>query len=65
MINKSFWESVAARWTIKDTTGRSKAVKDDVNKISNQSSGEIPQEFLAFGASEDDLDDIDECFDDI
>lgn len=65
MINKSFWESVAARWTIKDTTGRSKAVKDDVNKISNQSSGEIPQEFLTFGATTDDLDDIDDFFNDI
>lgn len=65
MINKNFWESVAARWTIKDTTGRSDAVKEDVNKISNQSGGEIPEEFLSFGATEEDLNDIDDFFDDI
>lgn len=65
MINKRFWELVATRWTIKDTTGRSKAVKEDVNKISNQSSGEIPVEFLEYGATAEELNDIDDFFDDI
>lgn len=65
MIDKNFWSAVATRWKVKDTTGRTKAVKEDVSNITNQSSGDIPEELMAFGVTDADLDEIDDFFDDI